>query len=328
MHSLTKQAMLDYNGNIESIRKAAEGSDIDTIVTTVKCGVGAGYVERELVNSSVTKLKPIIDYKAEGQTPLFDSVGELVEILEKVPDANSLDVSFLIMAITDGEENYSKRYSADKLAKLIRDKQATDRWTFAFRVPYGHKKALERLGIPAGNIQEWEQTAEGLRESAVQTQGAINTFYGCRARGMTATDAFYADLSKVSPAAIKNKMVDISGEVKIIPVKRTSPIREFVEYHVTGVNQMPIGAAFYQLTKPEKVLHSDRLICIRDKSSGKVYAGQAARDLLALPKTGSIKLMPGDHGNYEIFIQSKSVNRKVLPGSSVMYWAGVAKYTC
>lgn len=323
MATLSKYAMLDYNDNIESIRSAAKDADIDTIVSTVKCGVGKG-VEREAVNSSVTVLKPIAKYEAVGNTPLFDSVGELVEMLEKAPDAGEDGVSFLVMAITDGEENASRHYGAATISELIRKKQATDRWTFVFRVPVGYGRNLERLGIPAGNIQEWEQTERGLRESSNITRQAVNNYYTARTQtGLRSTDSFYANLKGVTPGEIKRKMANISTEVTILPVKRSSQIREFIEYYVCGTNSMQMGSAFYQLTKPEKVVKSDRVICIRDKSSGAVYAGKAARDLLGIPTTGTIKLQPGDHGNFDIFIQSRSVNRKLMPGTEVLYWPGV-----
>ncbi len=288
-------------------------------MSTVKCGVGSGKVQRESVNSSVSVLKPITTYTAEGNTPLFDSVGDLVELMEKAPDAGESDVSFLVMAITDGQENASKRYNADAISKLIREKQSTDRWTFVFRVPHGYSHELTRLGIPAGNIQEWEQTERGFKEATNLTRQAFANYYDARATSnLRSTDAFYANLSGVTPAMLRNSMDDISKEVKIKPVKRPAPIREFVEYHF---GNMVLGAAFYQLTKPEKVVKSDRRICIRDKSTGSIFAGQAARQLLKLPTTGSIKLSPGDHGNYDIFVQSKSVNRKLMPGTDVLYWS-------
>jgi hypothetical protein len=318
MASLAGSAMVDYNDNINAIRKAALQNDIDTIVTTARCGIGGG-VDFECVNSSVSALKPITKYEADGMTPLFDSVGELIASLEKVPDANDPAVSFLVMAITDGEENASKTYKA-KLGQLLRQKQASDRWTFVFRVPRGYGRNLEALGIPSGNIQEWDQTVRGIKESSVATQKAVTNYYSARRNtGLRSTDAFYTNLAGVTPRQIKKVMTDISNEVKIWPVSQTQDIRDFVE---NKMKFLQIGTAFYQLTKKEKVVQSNKLICIRDKGTGAVYAGQAARDLLALPATGTVSLTPGDHGNYDIFIQSLSTNRKLLPGSNVMYWKG------
>src|SRR5882724_4091489 len=75
MSHLAHAAMQDYNTLIESIKSASDKEDIDTIVSAVKCGVGyTGAVEREFVNSSVARLKPVTSYKTDGSyTPLFDS---------------------------------------------------------------------------------------------------------------------------------------------------------------------------------------------------------------------------------------------------------------
>ena len=144
MRGITRAAGKDYNENIEGIKEEAEKHKIDTIVSVVKCGVGRmATIEREVVNSSVNAIKPIMDgmYKADGMaTPLFDSIGELISIMENVPDKDDPEVSFLIMAITDGKENSSKKWNVRTLSEKIRKLQATDRWSFIFRVPKGNKR--------------------------------------------------------------------------------------------------------------------------------------------------------------------------------------------
>lgn len=324
MQSLTKAAMADYNNNVTAIRNAAKLEDIDTIVSTVKCGVGIGTVQREAVNSSVAALKPLTKYSAEGGTPLFDSIGELVTLLEKTPDADDPSVSFLVMAITDGQENQSTKYNAKSFAELIKQKQGTDRWTFVFRVPKGYKRYLTSFGIPEGNIHEWDTTERGLEESTKLTQTAVATYYSARkTSNLRSTDSFYANAASLSKSTIKAQLTDISKLVKFWPVTETKQIRDFVESKLKGKG-MVLGAAFYQLSKTEKKVQSYKLICIRDKAKGDVYAGEAARDLLGLPKQGAITLSPGDHGNYDIFVQSASVNRKLVPGTQVLYWENYA----
>jgi len=316
MAGIRKAAMSDYNDNVESIRTAAKDHDIDTIISTVRCG---GDVQREAVNSSVAALKPLADYRADGQTPLFDSVGELISLLEQVPDRDDPTVSFLVMAITDGEENASRKFNATALADKIRNLVATDRWTFVFRVPHGYSSQLRRLGIPDGNIQEWDGTTEkSLREGTTVTRQAFTNYYAQRAKGVRATDSFYTNLSNVKSSTVKKLLTDISDNVEIFEVKRTAQIRDFVEYK-TG-KSLVLGTAFYELMKPEKVVKSTKLICLRDRTTGKIYSGAEARDLLGLPRDGTVSLKPGDHGNYDIFIQSASVNRKLMPGTKVLYW--------
>lgn len=323
MAHLARAAMTDYNNNVIAIRSAAKVEDIDTIVSTVKCGVGVGLVEKEAVNSSVAALKPLTTYSAEGGTPLFDSIGALVELLEKSPDADDPEVSFLIMAITDGAENMSRKYTKDKFKDLINQRQNSGRWTFTFRVPKGQAYGLKGFGIPEGNIVEWDATERGLKESSQATQAAVTRFYSARkTSNLRSSDSFYANAADISKAEVKANLADISKSVKIWPVKQVGQIRDFVEGNVK--RGMVLGAAFYELSKTEKKVQSHKLIALREKKSGKVYAGEAARDLLNLPKQGAIVLSPGDHGAYDIFVQSASVNRKLVPGTSVLYWENYA----
>lgn len=331
MGSLTRAAARDYNENIQSIKAAASQFGQDTIVSVMKCGVGRNADNiRESVNSSVSALKTLSSYEASGSaTPLFDSVGELIEILESSPDAKDTQVSFLVMAITDGQDNASRKYPAHILSDKIRKLQATDRWTFVFRVPCGYASHLTRLGIPEGNIQEWEQTERGMQASTVQTRAAVDEYYKGLSTGVRSTKKFFTNLKDVDSATIKASLRDISNEVNLWIVKNAgegATIREYCEKQLNG-KAMLKGAAFYQLTKTEDEVQDYKQIAIRDKKTGSIYSGLAARDLLGLPRAGMCKVAPGDHGDYDIYIQSTSVNRKLPVGSTVLYWPNVgSKY--
>lgn len=321
MRTIGKAALRDYNVNISSIKEAAISNNIDTIVSVVKCGIGpgAGRVEREIVNSNVQMLRPQEVYPTDGNsTPLFDSVDELIGVLEKVPDYDDPNVSFLVMAITDGQENASKingRALGDKIRRL----QATDKWTFAFRVPRGYSRDLERLGIPSGNIMEWDQTEAGMAVSTAATTQAFTHYYANRTRGIKSTTGFYSDLSHVSTADVKAAMKDISKEVYIWPVVRDDePIADFC--HRNLGQPMVKGCAFYELMKHEKAVQDYKKICIQDIRDGKVYEGAAARQMLGLPSYGTISLSPGNHSHFKIFIQSTSMNRKLKSGTNLLYW--------
>lgn len=317
MQSLAHAAMRDYNNTIAAVKDGAQKNDIDTIVSVVENGVGSqGKVVRRVVNSSISRLEPVQNYPTDGgSTPLFDSVGELIDILSDVPDADFPDVSFLIIVVTDGEENSSKRWNGSSLSAKIKQLQATDRWTFTFRVPRGCGRTLERLGIPSGNIMEWETTERGMEQSSVVTQSAVSNYFVARAKGVRGSSTFYADLSK--PGAVKRDLEEITHEVQLWAVTRGGElIREFVEAQGETYRT---GAAFYQLSKSEEV-QGFKLICVRHKISGKVYAGENARVLLGLPRGGSIKVSPGSTGEYEVFVQSTSVNRKLIAGTSLIYW--------
>lgn len=324
MSNIARPAARDYNDNITSIKEEASKHAIDTIVSVVELGYGDTDQVRTVVsNSSVQALKLVSDYTTRGRgTPLFDAVGELIEQFQAVPDADDSSVSFVVFTTTDGGENASRKYSGAAIAKLIKKLQMTDRWTFVFRVPRGYKHQLTQYGIPEGNIQEWEQSERGMAVSTASTQSAFRGFYAAKAAGINATDKFYADLSTVSLKEVKQNLVDISGQVDVYEVDAANDgaqIRDFVQDQGIVFTK---GCAFYELKKTEAV-QGYKQIAIRDKRTGAVYSGYNARDLLGLPQHGDVKLAPGSHGNYEIYVQSTSVNRKLTKGMGLMIWVGV-----
>ena len=328
MRGLGKQAAKDYNSQIASVQDAAKKYNIDTIVSVIKCGIGPGVgrVEREIINSNVHVLRPINEntYEVNGNsTPLFDSVGEVIELFKAVPDYTSLDVSFLVLVITDGQDNASPKWKF-KIGNEVLSLQASDRWTFVFRVPRGYRNSLKSLGIPEGNILEWDQTEHGLFTSTTATLSAVDTFYATRSKGGTSTRCFYSNLDNVSKEKVKATLENISKEASIYlnSVKPGISIKELSVYYTGDYVK---GTVFYQLIKHESDVQEYKVFCVRDKGTKAIYSGRAARDLLGLPHSGTISLSPGNHGNYDIFIQSTSVNRKIPLNSSVLIWRNVRK---
>lgn len=328
MRSIAHVASKDYNSKIDSIRDATLANNQDTIVSVVKCGHGSSAtVHREIVNSNVTALKPLTSYQADAPgTPLLDSVGDLIEQFEAVSDKDDPNVSFLVMAITDGQENCSRKYNPRTLAAKIAQLTATDRWTFVFRVPRNHTRYLTSLGIPAGNILEWDQTERGVGVAAQRDAEAFTEYFKGRSSGLKSTNKFYSDLSNVTSSDVAVALKDISAEVVILPVgvnDNQSLIRPFIEAR-TG-QPMKRGAGFYQLTRTEPIVQDYKKILIRDKTTQSVYEGAAARQMLGLPTYGNIRLVPGNHGNFDIFIQSTSVNRKLASGTNLIVWNAAAR---
>jgi hypothetical protein len=334
MSSLANTAKTDYNNLIAEIKKNAIDNSLDTIISVMECGVrSSGYSgrsENKLVvkNSSILGVKPIETYIANGgSTPLYDAVGKLISTLMEVPDAADPDVSFLLMVLTDGQENSSNEYTAHSLRQTITKLQNSDKWSFTFRVPPGNRYSITHLGVHSNNIYEWETSNKGLEQATVATASAITAYYSDRVSGATSTRSFYStDMTDVSAQKVKSALQDVTDEVKLFQVPFSedgSQIRDFIEQKING--NMKKGASFYQLTKKEDEVQEYKQILIRDKKSKKIYAGVHARQLLGLPFIGTVKIVPGNHGNYDIFIQSTSVNRKLVGGTSVLYWEAVGE---
>lgn len=322
MKNLRKAATQDFNDSLRAAQHARISEDQETLVSVVTCGPYR-MVSRAVVNTAVERVPALTNYAADDGTPLFDAVGEVIDILESVPDRDDPNVSFLVSVTTDGHENCSQKWTGPKIATRIRELQKTDRWTFAFRVPVGEKRSFcNQFGIPEGNVLEWEATDQGMREAAAQTVSSTQNWYKGRSAGIRSSGNFYVtDLTGVRASTVKAKLIDISKQLEVWPVSSSTVIRSFCE-RKSGKPFLK-GAAFYQLTKTEKKVQDYKQIIIRDKKTGAAYSGGEARNLLGLPHVGEVKLVPGNHAQYDIFIQSTSVNRKIPAGTQVAYWANV-----
>jgi len=190
-------------------------------------------------------------------------------------------------------------------------------------VPRGAKRTLVNYGIPAGNILEWDQTEEGLEAATYDTVVATQSFYEARSRGVKSTKSFYSNIADVKPSTIAKTAREITKEVKFHTVGPKDHDTEIFDFCMKKVGSYKKGCAFYELSKTENAVQDYKMICIRNKTTQKVYSGAGTRTILGLPEFGTIKLIPGDHGDYDIFIQSTSTNRKVKEGTRVLYWASV-----
>lgn len=317
-------AIRDYNTNIAAVKDAASREMLDTVVSVVGVGYPRGEdTTRQVVISNPHVLKPVSQWAVDGGTPLYDGIADMINLFKSLPDYKKEDVSFLVMVTTDGDERHSHTYNKASLARLIEEVSRDGRWTFVLRVPKNaemHK--IEGLGIPTDNIQFWDTTSrEGLTQSTVQTTQAMDGYFAARSTGVRASSSFYSDASKVDISAL----TDISKETSLYVVPATDmgiEIRDFILKHRMEYLK---GSAFYQLTKTEAKVSHTKLIAIRARNTGKVFSGPEARKMIGLPTDRNARLHPGDHKDYDIFIQSESVNRKLVAGTGVLYWPKIGK---
>lgn len=321
-------AIKDYNTNIGAVRDAASREMQDTVVSVVGVGVSppgryrsGADVYRQVQISNPHVLKPIDTWSVDGGTPLYDGIADMINLLKDLPDANKEDVSFLVMITTDGEEMHSRQYTEATLKKLIAEVSVSGRWTFVMRVP--KKSDLSKvtdLGIPLDNIQKWDTTSsQGMAQTTQANTTAMSSFFTQRASGARSSSTFYSNAAQVDTGSL----TDISKKVSLYVVPEADngiEIRPFILRH--RMEHLK-GSAFYQLTKTEARVQPDKQVIIRHRANGKMYSGPEARKMIGLPDNQNARLHPGDHSTYDIFIQSNSVNRKLVAGTGVVYWKDI-----
>jgi hypothetical protein len=317
MRSIVNGARKDYNSIIESLK----GNPEKIYVSRIECGrlnvLGSrAKVKVDFSNIWVEGLANIGDYIADGQsTPLWDSVNTGITTILN----NSMPTdTCILMVITDGGENSSVETNIYELKRRIEQLQKTDRWTFVFRVPVGHKYSITKLGIPEGNVVEWEQNETAFAASTMQQTSALRSYVSNVSKGMTSTRSFYdtSALEALRPADLRAELDDITTKVRVESVWSEDEGTQIRDFCLKSFGEFDVGHAYYQLDKPEKVQASKKLI-VKHKKKGKYYAGDV-RSTLSLP-AGEIKLKPADHPDYEVYVQSTSVNRKMTKKTKVVY---------
>lgn len=325
MTSLRNGAAADYNKTLNSIKLSLKETNQDGRLSVVECGAGRrAEVKTVESNRVIEHVNPYTGmYHTDGgSTPLWDSVGAVIEDLWNAAttngDVNDTTTAFLVLVITDGGENSSKKWTGSRLASKIQELQASDRWTFAFRVPRNHARYITNIGVAPGNVMEWEQNEASLVRSTEVTTQSVGSYFTARASGVRSTQTFYVDASAISGQQVQQNLTDVTSQIDSAYVSRADNGTQIRNFCIKYFGKFAPGHAYYQLTKREEV-QDYKGIAIREKATNKIYAGPTARIMLGLQAIGTIKIAPGDKGDYDIFIQSNSVNRKLVQGTTVLY---------
>jgi hypothetical protein len=317
-----ERALVDmFNLQLDTIKKDAASNGRKTLLSMYYFSTA---VQRRIDTIDINQLNPMQhgDYRPVGRsTAIRDAFGGTIAELKAKAHANDPNTSFIMFFLTDGEDTEpAQTYNTSTVQAMIKAAQATDRWTIGVLGPPGSTHNIVRFtGIDAGNVREWEGTSQGLARAAVATQSAYAVYSTARTAGRKSvrTALFEADLSKVKASDLNRNFDDVSTNFKKWNVEKECVIKDFVESH--GVSYS-IGSAYYELTKKETV-QDYKQICIMNKKTGVIYSGTAndLRGLLNIPVGQTIKFEPGNMATFRLFIQSTSVNRILVRGTTLLY---------
>jgi hypothetical protein len=319
MVRLASAALKDFNANITAVKNATSAKELDAVVSVVGIGLPSHhYTERQVVNSNPHVLKPMESWPTPGGTPLYDGIGDMIMLMQSIPDIKEGHVSVLITITTDGHEMHSRIWDKARLKQEIGAMQRTGRWTFVFRVPKGETHTVSDLGVPIDNIQEWETTQAGIEKSTQATTAAINNYVGLRASGKQATGGFFVDDKNVNVSQLEEVTSDYKLYISGDNVADTDGMMISAFMLARRMKYLK-GAAFFQLVKTEAKVGPEKQILIQERTTGKIYTGPKVREMLGLPRGQNARITPTQLTGYNIFIQSTSWNRKIGHATGVIY---------
>ncbi len=180
-----------FNEQVGQIKQ--DFADLPTTVSLVEFN---GNVDEKFFATELAKLKPMepADYDPIGGTALNDGIGYTIDKLKKLPDADFPTTAFLVVIITDGDENASRNYQKSDVAETIKGLDATDRWTFSFMgANQNVDEVIKDYNIGKGNSLSYSSNTRGIQVASLANSGALNAYSKSRKAGFTSKADFYTD---------------------------------------------------------------------------------------------------------------------------------------
>lgn len=251
-------------------------------------------------------------YELGGMTALIDATLMAIGDLSETPQRHGKH-GFLVYAFSDGRNNIHDG-RAPELARTLAG--LPENWTVAALVP-GQMEArqAEHYGFQAHNVAMWSTTdPQGVTVVGEVIKQATDTYMTNLSQGTYTRSLFSTAPDALNKQTVKaaNLQVIEPTKYELLPVGHVEEIQAFVER--SGRTYVP-GSCYYQLNKSE-MIGGRKKILVREVSTGKILTGDV-RGLIGLG-TESRRVRPGFNPEYEIFPQSTSTNRHLVPGTVLL----------
>jgi hypothetical protein len=181
-----KAAIKGINFGVKDLQ--SHGNPVDYTYTL--CDFSEDIIFRQVMTR--IQMVPKFEGETRGSTALFDAIGKTVE---KIKESWNPGEKVLVNIYTDGQENSSRHFSAEKISSTIKSCSESG-WTFTFiGTPEDVKYAQERLSIKDSNTLVYDGTAKGLEKSFVTNSVARSNYSSKVSRGEDVSEGFYKDIN-------------------------------------------------------------------------------------------------------------------------------------
>lgn len=197
MESTRKETINGVNEQMQELRKNAD--KLDTKATLVLFS-SADDIQTVFENTPIREVPDLTmdTYKPDGMTAMLDAVALTINRAKNsIEDTDN--TTYLVVIVTDGEENASKEYSSHlggytKVANIIKECQNNKRWTITY---LGANQDLsiinQQLGINTGNIALYNNsTSLGTERAFKGMTSRLASYTSARIGGTLETNAFYS----------------------------------------------------------------------------------------------------------------------------------------
>lgn len=313
MSSISNDVVKVFDNQIKKLAAESKALDQETRVSVYFFNTK---VSNLVYDKDVLRLPSLHGhYSANGGTALIEGTMKAIEDAQKSPELYG-DHATIIYVLTDGDNTEHPEY-ASKLSDMIA--KLPDNYTLACFVPNSlgvmHAK---RYGFPKENIIVWSTDGAGADAMGDQMSKATSNFMAARTTGVRGTKNLFSLNTNLSSTAIKTSLTKVNASTYETLIVRQYDDGKAIKDFVESWTKLPYraGSSYYQLSKPEKIQPSKNIM-IRNNIDANVYGGSEAREVLGLPNT-EVKVSPANYKEWTVFVQSSSVNRKLVKDTHLL----------
>lgn len=192
-----------FNEYINGLKKDKNGNQYTVSLTKFE----GGNIETVFEEVDVNEVEPLTNdtYCPCGGTNLNDAIGSVMTNMKKTKPSGK--VNTLIIVMTDGQENMSQEWTADSVAKLVKEREKKG-WTVTFLgANIDTQKVSKSYSIQPSNTKSYStanmaSTMRGLSEAT--------TVYACSATLGSSSSDFFSGTSDWTETESDNQVGDLS----------------------------------------------------------------------------------------------------------------------
>lgn len=170
MSGLEQMVVGGYNEHLSAVRNMqATYPDQQFLVSLLTFDDEIQWLVKPARISTLQEL-PSDAFRPRGMTALLDAIGKGMHQIESEygRKIQNDEMSVVMVIITDGEENSSRFFNVSSIAKKIKERDQTGKWTFSFiGCDFDASNISKKLNIRRENVRNYKKGEYGMMSKSV-----------------------------------------------------------------------------------------------------------------------------------------------------------------
>ena len=188
MSTMREAVVSGFNEQVQTVKSHPHREHVRVGLVTFDSQVRENFIEQDRAVLHEISLE---DYVPRGNTAMYDGIAYAIQRLQAVVQDSEND-TYLVIVITDGQENSSKWVTQAAVAKQIKQLQATGRWSFVVMGANIDLAYAQAAGVQHGNFRTFIPDSAGMGIAMRSLSHGVGNYMSESSRGLVPDSAdFY-----------------------------------------------------------------------------------------------------------------------------------------